>query len=512
MESVAKFIIERRDIDRHLDDAKLACGCLIIGSHRDSDLVLNHPNVSPEQAGIVSHDGKFWLCDLVQEADMVVSNQPVAEPVLLKSGDEVLIGPYQLAIDHIEDCLSIKVRVQLATDDEKVTAGIVITNLDGTRGTSKDVITPKGQEQSVLNDLLTRRLADNSKRQLDPLDLDRFLKKYQARRAADSRTAPHEGDSTTKQPQVKPLKVKSRRKNYAWRPTLDLREFRWKPVYFWVFILVTATVLTFTKCYPKYLSPGTDSHDLFSADMSMLGRRNIAHLPTPRLCSDCHGGNVLDQCASCHTTSELRDQPGKVFKGFQPTVYEPHRREGLNCKACHLEHGKQGDLIAFRSCASCHNGSYTIKAGERAGQRLLSPHGGTVGYPVNGGKWTWPGLALVQWERKGIPYAATQLPKEQFHLLHRNRFKCVDCHTKGVFGDAQWREGPRARCAECHAISFTAAGARRGSANCNTCHQQHGTSRDLDKLLEEETKEPNIKNYLAKLAIGESADDTTGSS
>ena len=194
---------------------------------------------------------------------------------------------------------------------------------------------------------------------------------------------------------------------------------------------------------------------------------------------------------------------------FQPTIYDKHQREDIACATCHSEH--QGSdiragLVSYGLCSTCHNDVYRIKTGERAGSVLGEPHSGTVGYPVVNGKWAWLGLSAEKWRKKNLPESwAKYMAKEQFHMIHqqgrmRNRMRCTDCHTAGVRSDEGLHQSPRKACAACHGLLKTEAGVRIVKANCNTCHQQHGQSEDVAKLVSADGKSvDNIKKYLVSL-------------
>ena len=246
--------------------------------------------------------------------------------------------------------------------------------------------------------------------------------------------------------------------------------------------------------YEAAYSPGPISTAHTSPTFSSRG---IADRANASSCSNCHGvtTGMEDNCISCHST-----------KTFQPKIYDAHIREDIACSSCHTEH--QGEdiragLVSYGLCSRCHNGAYKIKTGERAGSLLPVPHGGTVGYPVENGKWQWK-LTADDLRKRRLPETWVSFnSKEQFHNIHQmgrmaNRMTCGDCHTAGVLGDARWRQSAKDECAKCHGMRGAPGAGQQ--ANCSTCHQQHGQSEDLAKLLTDAgTDNRRLKTYIDSL-------------
>ena len=241
--------------------------------------------------------------------------------------------------------------------------------------------------------------------------------------------------------------------------------------------------------------PGAIStpHASFFSKEDLL-QRNIANRSGSNSCFDCHSVTVSvdNKCVSCHTTEDSQTaQAGQKIIGFQPTIDEAHAREGIGCVTCHTEHKGQdirAGLDQYGLCSNCHNGAYKIKTGERAGNLLPVPHGGTVGYPVVNGKWVWK-LTADEIKRRGYPdkLASAESP-DQFHAVHVTgrmaQVSCSDCHSKGVFPDEAFHDSPKAECAKCHSLLITDTGVQAVRVNCNTCHLEHGQSQDMTKLLD----------------------------
>ncbi|HJQ23190.1 MAG TPA: hypothetical protein VKA60_04695 [Blastocatellia bacterium] len=238
--------------------------------------------------------------------------------------------------------------------------------------------------------------------------------------------------------------------------------------------LSTAAFLIYLGVYqPRSLSTA-HSKEFSSAD---LGRRNIAVRPANSSCFACHTivSVSQDKCIDCHRT-----HPTPTMGAFEPTAGGTHQVQGIVCSSCHKEHrGKDiyAGLVVYQLCADCHNGTYMIKAGPDAGQRLPVPHGGRIGYPVVNGEWVWK-LTPEQIKSKGyLNKWASWNASDQFHAVHQmgymvNRMSCGDCHSRGRPGDEEFRNSPKDECAKCHSVSFTTSDST-AQLTCNTCHDEH---------------------------------------
>jgi hypothetical protein len=182
----------------------------------------------------------------------------------------------------------------------------------------------------------------------------------------------------------------------------------------------------------------------------------------------------------------------------------------LTCTACHSEHHGSDfrpNFVANVACTGCHQtGSKFVSP--ITGKALLTPHGGTFGYPVTNGRWSWGGIAQAEWERKELPGSTSQFSlKEQFHLVHvagrqQGRSNCTDCHVVGFEG-GDLTKGVRESCASCHGTPAAQAGMQTTSAGigfieraktlmgktkasgplCVSCHSQHGEDKNLRASL-----------------------------
>jgi hypothetical protein len=188
-------------------------------------------------------------------------------------------------------------------------------------------------------------------------------------------------------------------------------------------------------------------------------------------------------CSECHNA-----------EAFVATVIEPHAAAGVGCVACHAEHRGtefKPAQAALATCTQCHNdANKNLYNGHKVG----TPHGGTFGYPVVNGKWTWKGLNDSDWTLKQI--AIARLPgdadevwrSKQFHALHVQRVRavaglktnaegelsCSSCHNS--FNPID-RQTPRTTCGNCHNGRLELGTDRvliaMDQPNCTSCHVQH---------------------------------------
>ncbi|HEU4391828.1 MAG TPA: FHA domain-containing protein, partial [Blastocatellia bacterium] len=488
----SRFIIKRKDRVTDVDDLVIDTEGLTIGRLVGNDLVLNHPAVSRTHGGIKQLGSDYWLFNL-SRSNGTLLNGELVERAPLADGDAIQIGPFLLEISYSGTAVLISVEMGLdvqpvegravATSAPGEMAGTMLVKIVPQRG--KQTLTPGGTKRLEGTGLLTSFLP-----QLDQQALEVFWEK---RKREAGKIAP----VTPLQPSGPSRLGKSR---FNWRPTLDLKLLRRKSAFAWGMLIVFPISVAAAYLYSDAYSPGqlSDAHAA-----TTISPRNIAERPNASSCNDCHSpaSSVDTNCSSCHGT-----QPTSSAPGFQPSIYDAHSREGLRCTSCHSEHrgpGTQLGLVTYGICANCHNGSYTIKTGDRAGLNLEVPHGGTTGYPVVNRNWQWKGLSAQRWKSKGLAESTASLPsKQQFHLLHQkgrmqNRMRCTDCHTAGIRSDEGLHVSPRAACATCHGLAANDSGFVRVNSNCYTCHQQHGRSEDIARLVPAAGKDPKkIKDYL----------------
>src|SRR5436309_12064240 len=108
------FIIARED--RGVDPKTIISQGLRIGRLPDSDVWLNHPQVSRLHAGINRIDDDFYLINLSGSSPTTLNGRvvPFNEVEAIVHGDEIQIGPFFLRIEEFGKRLGIKVTLQFA--------------------------------------------------------------------------------------------------------------------------------------------------------------------------------------------------------------------------------------------------------------------------------------------------------------------------------------------------------------------------------------------------------------
>ena len=269
---------------------------------------------------------------------------------------------------------------------------------------------------------------------------------------------------------------------FNWSPTSDLRP-HW-PVSFFIWGAVAVGLLSVAAAYwyASAYSPGPVARPHAQSQLTVFPP--IAIKANGNSCTSCHSfsGTMEQNCAQCHNTEV-----------FVATVIQPHAAAGIGCISCHAEHrgtefhASQG---ALATCSECHNNANLTVYN---GHKVSTPHGGTFGYPVVNGKWTWKGLNESDWTLKQI--AVVRLPEDtddkwsskQFHALHVQRVRanglpgnasgelsCSSCHK--TFNPID-RETPRSTCGTCHNGRLELGTNRvliaADKPNCTSCHVQH---------------------------------------
>ncbi|MDQ2922008.1 MAG: FHA domain-containing protein [Acidobacteriota bacterium] len=453
-QEASTFIIVRED--RGVDPTTLVVEALRIGRDPDSELLLNHPTISRQQAGIKEIQGHFYLFHFSSTNATTLNGKLVApeEPEALASGDNVRAGPFFLQIDRKGEVLVITVTLQF---------GLLIGQVEA-RG-----------EQLLAESAARRAGAPPPKALADALDL--FWGKRSRKKA---------GRKSPLHPRRPPRLGKAR---FNWTPTRDLVRpwpfavFLWSAVVLGVLSLAAA--FGYTAAYAPH--PISNAHSLTSFSLTPA----VAKQPNAGSCTTCHSlrSGMETRCASCHTT-----------EAFVGTVTRSHADAGIGCLDCHSEHSEKGIepmQVALNSCTKCHSDKNKKTYNNRT---VGTPHGGTLGYPVINGEWKWKGLdaeellARPKIASLRLPTDTEQLwRRKQFHALHIYRVKatggikgvagaesdsppvlsCSSCHRS--FGSLD-REYARQTCGQCHSgLSFASGRAllAAGAPNCISCHVQH---------------------------------------
>ncbi|HEV7683909.1 MAG TPA: hypothetical protein VGO68_17395 [Pyrinomonadaceae bacterium] len=438
---------------------------LLLGHARECDLRLNDPSIPPALAGIKEIGDHFYFLPLepspfedAKRTAVEINGRDVRGAAALASGDVLVIGSYRILVDKQGDALVLRLNYpdpETSPVSESDTPVKVKSIEAGERKTSSF----DDPDSQAANDLVRE-----------------WLERHPWR---DRRKVASQNSLTPR-----PLK-RNAATEYNWAPTSDLVP-PWPVLFLFLCILVVGAVaLMAFFLAPSIFAPGRVSRAHNRTEFSLAPA--IALKSAPNSCMGCHKSTAaMDQnCISCHQA-----------EGFHPSTLREHQAAGITCIRCHTEH--QGSnfspkAAAFDSCATCHNDNNKQIYN---GWAVRTPHGGTFGYPVSGGKWIWKGLDEEALKLKP-EVAATWLTgdteqkwrSKQFHAIHLYRVKtapgirevkdgvlqCSSCHNS--FAPNLDRETPRQTCSKCHnAYADDRTGAllvAAEQANCTSCHVQH---------------------------------------
>ncbi len=457
MPQANKYIIDREDLLQ--DPVTIITDGLLIGRLQECELLLNHPSVSRAQAGIKLIKEDYFLFGLRPSNPVKLNGKPIEENEALAPGDLLEVGPFLLEVDLTDEALVLKVSLQIGTVVET-------TNLS-----SPDVTTANLEPVAVPGEKKA-----HAKARPAPLPGDNALDIFWDKRIREA----------GKMVRPSPLFPKSDRRagkaQFNWIPTTDLKS-HWPISFFlWGVIVVGLLSVAAAYWYASAYAPGPVARAHTKSQLNMLPP--IAVRANANSCTSCHSftGRMEANCAQCHNT-----------EAFVATVIEPHSAAGVGCISCHAEH-RGSDFSAaeasLATCTECHNDANQELYN---GRKVATPHGGSFGYPVTNGKWTWKGLNETDWAHKKI--GIERLPADteegwrskQFHALHVQRVRsggllgnregelsCSSCHKS--FNPID-RETPRTTCANCHNGRLE-LGTKRvliaaDKPNCTSCHVQH---------------------------------------
>ena len=461
------FTISRADLN--VDPVTLVADGLKIGRLPSCELVLNHPTVSRLHAGINETGGRFYLFNFSHSSGTTINGRVVAieEAEVLADGDVVEIGPYFLYIDRTEEGLSIRVEMEVA-------------------------MTAADTEVRVEQPAAPAPVAPAKEREADEVSqaLNVFWEKRKREAGKMQRVSPLRPQNT--------MRVLGKAR-FNWTPTRDLVRPWPFSIFAWGFAVVAIFAVVAAVVYAHAFTPAPISSAHSTA--TLRAQPAIAKQPNASTCTACHTltAKMDDNCAACHQAA-----------GFTATITDAHKRAGLGCTSCHVEH--QGTefrpaVASLQTCLSCHSDGQSFK-----GKQLHTPHAGTFGYPVVGGKWVWKGLPQDEWAQKSREVQETMRQNEEslkrapagtdveqkrrmmeFHTLHMYRVKapegfaansegemsCSSCHKSFVANNVD-RATPASTCGKCH------NGDRGGKfekvlnadqPNCISCHVQHTKGR-----------------------------------
>ena len=457
MPQANKYIIIREDLVQ--DPVTIITDGLLIGRLQECELLLNHPSVSRAQAGIKLVQDSYFLFGLRPSNPVKLNGKPVEENEALAPGDVLELGPFALEVDLTEEALVLRVSLQIGTVID--TSNLSSPDL----GTAKlEPVLAPGEKKA------------HAKTRAAPIQGDKALDIFWDKRIREA----------GKLVRVSPLFPRGQRRPgkaaFNWTPTTDLRP-HW-PVSFLIWGVVGVGLLSVAAAYwyASAYAPGPVSRAHAQSHLTVFPP--IAIKANGNSCTSCHSfsGTMEQNCAQCHNTEV-----------FAATIIQPHAAAGVSCISCHAEHRGtefQASQAALATCSECHNNANQTVYN---GRKVSTPHGGTFGYPVVNGKWTWKGLNESDWASKQI--AVARLPEDtddkwsskQFHALHVQRVRanglpgnqsgelsCSSCHK--TFNPID-RETPRTTCGTCHNGRLDSAANRvliaADKPNCTSCHVQH---------------------------------------
>jgi pSer/pThr/pTyr-binding forkhead associated (FHA) protein len=473
-----KYVIIREDLVQ--DPVTIISDGLLIGRLVECELLLNHPAVSRAQAGIKLVDGNYFLFSLRPSNPVILNDKAIEENEALAPGDLLEIGPFLLEVDLTDDALVLKVSLQIGTVVEN-------TNLSSPNvGTAKLEALPIPGEKKA-----------HAKTRAAPLPGDKALDIFWDKRIREA----------GKMVRPSPLFPKSQRRAgkaaFNWSPTSDLRSYWPGSVFIWGAIIVGLLSVAAAYWYASAYAPGPVARAHGRSDFGVFPP--IAIKANSNSCTNCHSfsGSMERNCSQCHNA-----------EAFEATIIEPHAASGVGCVSCHAEHRGtefRAAEAALATCTECHN-----DANQKTynGHKVSTPHGGTFGYPVVNGKWTWKGLDESEWKLKQI--AVERLPEDtdekwrskQFHALHVYRVRanglqgsaegelsCSSCHKTSNPID---RTTPRTTCGTCHNGRLDPATKRvliaQDKPNCTSCHVQHIKDKHWNPGLLVQSPKSNVQS------------------
>lgn len=436
-----KFVIAFADASvppRDIDDESI-----LIGRLASCDIQLDHKAVSRIHAGINFADSNFTLVNLSTSNPITLNGRSLGpqKSDVLADGDTIQIGPFAIDVERISDAL-------LLTVQSAVT---------GSALSQKDVVAkPADRHEAESGGVL-----------------DVFWEK---------RTREKEDWGTRLRPTETPIPGKAM---FNWRPTGDLRKPWQIGLFIWAFLIVGAIAALAYFRYPQVYEP----KPLSNPHSSKIEGSPIAAAENGNSCTTCHTMNqpIENACIRCHTAEQ-----------FHASNTKAHQEAGITCTVCHKEHqGAEYQLTAtaIAACAACHNDSNNKVYN---GKSVRTAHGGSYGYPVNNGVWTWKGVYReVADAIPEINSPATGDKDEQarlsrhFHSVHvarlvsppglkADKFGLVSCSTCHNSFSPVDRVTPRQTCAACH--TNTPGDEKRDArfagsqVNCISCHVQHAYS------------------------------------
>ncbi len=488
------FIITRED--RAVDPKTVISDGLRIGRLPDSDVWLNHPTVSRLHAGINEIKGYFYLINLSASSATTLNGRaiPFDDAEALTDADEIQIGSYFLRVEKIEpgsETIRIRVTQQFALkagERELLHRFEAHSKQVADEKRITDQLVPTGP----LNESEGERRRKPESGEL--AEVANALKVFWGKRTREKAGRP-----SPLHPRTHPRLGKA---GFNWTPTRDLVRPWPFAIFPWAIISVATLSAVAAFAHRAAFAPAAISDSHTRTVFSVSPR--IAKQPSDGSCTSCHAFGVRVKnkeemnanCARCHKTD-----------AFVGTITRAHREAGITCISCHAEHrGRDFRPMnaALESCAKCHSDH---NKNFYNGKSVHTAHGGTFGYPVQGGVWIWKGLDTEELAEKPDLEAFLKKnrvnsnePQEwrnsQFHGIHLAQVQvvpgvdgtldedgvtkiltCSSCHKTGYMGTNVDRNFPRTTCGRCHNAQFfnepKSTSTAKQTPSCTSCHKQH---------------------------------------
>jgi hypothetical protein len=481
------FIVSREE--RALDPKTVIAEGLRIGRLPDSDVWLNHPQVSRLHAGVNRIGDDFYFINLSGSSPTTLNGRvvPFNEVEAIVPGDEIQIGPFFLRIEKLGQRLGVKISSQyaLSVGEHETT--------HRQESYRQQLQLDSGALRAPTGSLELKGIEQPEPRAAGVAELSNALQVFWAKRTRDKAGRP-----SPLHPRKPPQLGKAR---FNWTPSRDLVRPWPFAIFVWAAALIAAFAVLAVYAHKNAFAPEaiSDPHTRMSLGITPV----IATRVNGNSCTSCHalGISVANKekmnanCEACHHTET-----------FVATVIPEHRAAGITCVTCHEEHrGASFSPLnyALASCARCHNDQN--KAAYQ-GKTVHTPHGGTFGYPIVNGAWIWKGLDAEELAQKPALVAFLEKNRAdrthqdewrnaQFHGIHLNNIRvvpgvdgtadeagnqilsCSSCHKTGYMGVNIDRSFPRTTCGRCHnAEVFNEPSASKSKAetvSCTSCHVQH---------------------------------------
>ena len=343
------FIVSRED--RAVDPKTVIAEGLRIGRLPDSDVWLNHPQVSRLHAGINRVGDDFYLINLSGSSPTTLNGRvvPFNEVEAIVPGDEIQIGPFFLRIEKLGQRLGVKISLSTLSASESTKPPT------GRRAIGSNYMLDSGALRAPTGSLDLKGIEKPETRPAGVAELSNSLQVFWAKRTRDKAGRP-----SPLHPRKPPRLGKAR---FNWTPSRDLVRPWPFAIFVWAAAVIAAFAVLAVYAHKNAFAPEaiSDPHTRMSLAITPV----IATRVNGNSCTSCHaiGISVANKekmnanCEACHHTDT-----------FVATVIPEHRAAGITCVTCHEEHrGASFSPLnyALASCARCHNDqNQTVHNGE----------------------------------------------------------------------------------------------------------------------------------------------------